>query len=138
MGCERFNIRQFLIITSSHAHFASLPELCRILLITVGRDPGVLRELGAVKNGTATGQRVHLNRTCGRVRGAVLVRIIGYRRYKQSDTDDLRRHFDMHDSTRGRGRTRPEYLVNKRRPIETKVPGVRVVTSVQLFSIRHY
>lgn len=44
----------------------------------------------------------------------------------------------MHDSIRGRGRTRPEYLVNKRRPIETKVPGVRVVTRVQLFSIRHY
>lgn len=44
----------------------------------------------------------------------------------------------MHNSTRGRGRTRPEYLVNKRRPIETKVPEVRVVTSVQLFSIRHY
>lgn len=32
-------------------------------------------------------------------------------------------------STRGRGRTRPEYLVNKQRPIETKVPGIRVVTS---------
>lgn len=33
------------------------------------------------------------------------------------------------DSARGRGRTRPEYLVNKRRPIETKMPGVRIVTS---------
>jgi len=44
----------------------------------------------------------------------------------------------MHDSTRGRGRTRPEYLVNKRRAIETKVLRVQVVMRVQLFSIWHY
>lgn len=69
MGRERFNIRQFLIITSSHARFASLRGLCRILLIAVGGDPGVLRELGVVKNCTATSkwQRIYLNRTCERV-----------------------------------------------------------------------
>lgn len=100
----------------------------------------VLRELGTVKNCTATGvNRVHLNRTYEHVsRGRFGQDNRIYGQYKQSDTDDLRRYFDMHDSTRGRGRTRPEYLVNKRCPIETKVPGIRVVTRVQLFSIRHY
>jgi len=99
----------------------------------------VLRELGTVKNCTTGANQVHLNRMYEHVsRGRFGQDNRIYEQYKQLDTDDLRRYFDMHDSTRGRGRTRPEYLVNKRRSIETKVPGVQVVTRVQLFSIRHY
>lgn len=56
MGRESFNIRQFLIITSNHAcGLHRFQSYVRILLITVGRDHGVLRELGAVKNCTTTG-----------------------------------------------------------------------------------
>lgn len=75
---------------------------------------------------------LHLNRTCETAHRET-ARFGHDNRIYTGQTIEHRRFTEAcgyaRFSTRGRGRTRPEYLVNKRRPIETKVPGIRVVTS---------